>query len=48
MAGQVACMREKKNVCRVLVGKPEGRPTSRWKNNKMDLKGLGWSMDWIK
>jgi hypothetical protein len=39
---------EKKNVYRLLVGKPEGkrplgRPRSRWLDNiKMDLLELGW------
>jgi hypothetical protein len=38
---------EKRNVYRILVGKPEGkrplgRPTSRWVgNNKMDLREIG-------
>jgi hypothetical protein len=38
---------------RVLVGKPEGkrplgRPRDRWEGNiKMDLKEVGWGMDWI-
>jgi hypothetical protein len=37
----------------VLVGKPEGkrphgRPRCRWKDNiKMNLRELGWAMDWI-
>jgi len=42
-------------VCRVLVGKPEGkrplgRPRRRWEdNNKMDLKEVGCGgMDWIE
>jgi hypothetical protein len=45
---------EKKNACRILVGKPEGktplgRPRCRWvKNIKMDLTEIGWDgMDWI-
>ena len=50
----VACMGERKGVCRVLVGKPEGkkplgRPRCRWVDNiSMDLwdvgiwTGLGW------
>jgi hypothetical protein len=44
---------EKRNVYRVLTGKPEekrplGRPTRRWTDNiKMDLGGIGWGgMDW--
>jgi hypothetical protein len=27
-AGQLAQMREKKNKCRILVGKPEGKETT--------------------
>jgi hypothetical protein len=53
-AGHVACLEEKRNACRVLVGKPEekrplGRPGCRWEDNiKMDLREVGWSgMDWI-
>jgi hypothetical protein len=45
---------EKKNACRILVGKPEGkrllgRPRRRWVHNiKMDLTEIGWGgMDWI-
>jgi hypothetical protein len=43
LAGNVACMGERKGVYRVVVGKPEGktpleRPRHRWKDNiKMDL-----------
>jgi hypothetical protein len=39
---------EKRNPCRILVGKPEGkgplrRPRRRWVNNiKLDLNGMGW------
>jgi hypothetical protein len=47
-------MREKRNACRILVGKPEGktplgRPRHRWEDNiKMDLGEIGWGgMDWI-
>jgi hypothetical protein len=37
-AGHVARMREKRNACRILMGKPEGkrplgRPRSRWVDN---------------
>jgi hypothetical protein len=46
-------MGEKRNACRILVGKPEekrplGRPRRRWENNmKTDLREIGWgSMDW--
>jgi hypothetical protein len=40
-------MGEKRNACRILVGKPEGRP--RWVDDiKMDLREIGWDgMDWI-
>jgi hypothetical protein len=47
-AGHVARMGEGRGVCRVLVGKPEGkrplgRPRCRWDDNiKMDLQKLGW------
>jgi hypothetical protein len=46
--GHVARMREKRNVYRILVGKPEGksplgRPRHRWVDNiKMDLREIGW------
>jgi hypothetical protein len=47
-------MGEKRNVYRILVGKPEekrplGRPIRRWVDNiKMDLREMGWDgMDWI-
>jgi len=52
--GNVARMRERRGVYRVLVGKPEGkrplgRPKHRWDNSiKMDLHKVGWGvMDWI-
>jgi hypothetical protein len=41
-------MGEKRNGCRVLVGKPEGkrslgRPRHKWEyNNKIDLRKVGW------
>jgi hypothetical protein len=45
---------EKRNACRVLVGKPEGkrplgRPGRKWVEHiKMDLREIGWdSMGWI-
>jgi hypothetical protein len=45
---------EKKNVYRLLVGKPEGRrplgrPRRRWVDNiRMDLEEVGWGgVDWI-
>jgi hypothetical protein len=53
-AGYMARMGEKRNVYRLLVGKPEGkrplgRPRCRWiDNNKMDLLKIGLSVvDWI-
>jgi hypothetical protein len=52
--GQVARMGEKRNVYRLLVGKPEGkkplrRPRRRWIDNiKMDLLEIGLNVvDWI-
>jgi hypothetical protein len=54
MAGRVARMGRKRNVYRVLVGKPEGkrplgRTRRRWMDSiKTDLRELGWDgMDWI-
>jgi hypothetical protein len=53
-AGHVARIGEKKNVYRLLVGKPEGkrplrRPRRRWIDNiKIGLLEIGWSVvDWI-
>jgi hypothetical protein len=53
-AGHVARMGEKRNVYRLLVGKPEGkrplgRPRHRWmKNIKIDLLERGLNVvDWI-
>jgi hypothetical protein len=53
-AGHVARMGEKRNMCRLLVGKPEGkRPLGRlrhrWIDNiKMDLLEIGLAdVDWI-
>jgi hypothetical protein len=47
-------MGEKRNVYRILVGKPEGkrplrRRRCRWVDNiKIELRGIGWGgMDWI-
>jgi hypothetical protein len=47
-------MGEKRNVYRILVGKPEGkrplgRPRRRWVNNiKIGLREIEWcGMDWI-
>ena len=57
-AGYVARMGERRGVCRVLVGKPEGkrslgRPRHRWENNiKMDLKevrcGVWTGSSWFR
>jgi hypothetical protein len=47
-AGHVTRMGERRNACRILVGKPEGkrplgRPRCRWVDNiKMDLRRLDW------
>jgi hypothetical protein len=53
-AGHVARMGEKRNSCRLLVRKPEGkrplgRPRGRWMDNiKMDLLEIGVNVvDWI-
>jgi hypothetical protein len=53
-AGNVARMGEKRNACRLFVGKPEGRrplgrPRRRWvDNNRMDLGDVEWGdVDWI-
>jgi transcription termination factor 2 len=53
-AGHVARMEEKRNVYRLLVGKPEGkrplgRPRRKWIDNiTMDLLEIGLSVvDWI-
>jgi hypothetical protein len=53
-AGHVVQMGEKRNMCRLLVGKPDGkrplgRPRHRWIDNiKMDLVEMGLNVvDWI-
>jgi hypothetical protein len=53
-AEHVARMGPKRNACRTLVGKPEGkrplgRPRRRWVDSiPMDLREIGWGgMDWI-
>jgi hypothetical protein len=50
----VARKGEKRNACRILVGKSEGkrplgRPRRRWVDNiKIDLRDIEWNdMDWI-
>jgi hypothetical protein len=48
--GHVARMGEGRNVCRVLVGKPEGkrpleRARRRWEDGiRMDLREIGWGV----
>jgi hypothetical protein len=53
-AGHVARMGEKRNACRILVGKtegknPQGRQRRRWvKNIKTGLREILWDdLDWI-
>jgi hypothetical protein len=55
-AGHVAYMEERRDACKVLVGKPDGRrslgrPRHRWEDNiKMDHHQVGFGgrgMDWI-
>jgi hypothetical protein len=52
-AEHVARKGEKRNVYRLLVGKPEGRrplrrPRHRWLDIRMDLVEVGWGdVDWI-
>jgi len=46
-AGHVACMKDRRGVNRVLVGKPEakilGRPRHRCEDNiKTDIQEVGW------
>jgi hypothetical protein len=45
---------EKRNACKIWVGKPEGKkplgsPRHSWEDNiRMDLREIGWGgMDWI-
>jgi hypothetical protein len=48
--GRECSMVEKRNACRILVGKrPLGRSRRRWEDNiKMDLREIEWGgMDWI-
>jgi len=54
MGGACSTYGERRNVCTVLVGKPEGkkplgRPRLRWENNiKMPLQEVGrGDMEWI-
>jgi hypothetical protein len=53
-AGPVASTGTKRNICRVLMGKPEGKrtlrkPRRRWEDNiKMELREIGWGCkDWV-
>jgi hypothetical protein len=53
MAGHIARTLEKRNICRILVGKPErkrplGRPRRRWVDNvNMNLREIWWGgLDW--
>jgi hypothetical protein len=53
--GHVACVGERRAVCRGLVGKPKvkrpfGRPRLRWEDNiKMDIQEVGCGgMEWIE
>ena len=53
--GHVACVGERIDIYRVLMGKPEGkrplgRPRHRWEDNiKMDLQEVGCGgVDWIE
>jgi hypothetical protein len=53
-AGHVTRIGDKRNACRLLVGKPKGkrplgRPRRRWVDNvRMDLGEVGWGdVDWI-
>jgi hypothetical protein len=53
MGGAFARLREGRGVCRVLVGKTEGkrslgRSRRKWEDNiKMELQDVGWVMEWI-
>ena len=54
-AGHVASVGDRRDVYRVLVGKPEGRsplgrPRRRWEDNiKMDLQEVGYGgLDWME
>jgi hypothetical protein len=54
MGGSCSTNGEKRNACRILVGKPEGkaplgRPIRRWMDNiNMDLREIGRDgVDWI-
>jgi hypothetical protein len=48
LTGYVARMRETRNACRILVGKPKGKrplgkPRRRWEDNiKINFRDVGW------
>jgi hypothetical protein len=50
LVGHVACMGEERNVCKVLMGKPEGkrplvRPRRRWRDGiRMHLRERSWGV----
>jgi hypothetical protein len=52
--GHVVRMGEKRGTYRILVMRPEirpplGRRRLRWEDNiKIDLRDVGWGMDWIE
>ena len=52
-AGHAACMVKKKNACRILVSKPEGkrpvgRPTLKWEDNiRTDVEEGCKDLDWF-
>jgi hypothetical protein len=54
MGGMCSTYGEKRDAYRILVGRPEGRrplgrPRHRWEDNiKIDLREVGWGMDWIE
>jgi hypothetical protein len=54
MGGACSTNGGKRNICRITVGKPEGkrplgRPRRRWEDNiRMDVTETGWGgMEWI-
>jgi hypothetical protein len=54
MGRECSTIEEKRNTCRILVGKPDGnrqlgRPRRRCLDNiKIDLREIGWGgIDWI-
>jgi hypothetical protein len=55
ITGHVVWMGKERRVCRLLMGKPEGkrpmgRPRNKWENNiRVDLQEVGCAgMDWIE